>query len=429
MSSALPAVRAERCCESLDPSKRAGQNRLREELGKEQDEAEWGRLSDEADGQLTETKDQLDEALRQVKATQAELQQARAEAAAQRVVVETQRAEAKATQTELQQARAEVEALGLKVEALGLKVETQRAEAKAAQAKAEVQRVKMEKKAKAKLKKVLGQLTDAQEQLKVAHAHLQSFSLRRLEIDQSHNTVKIFDKDVAPGDASPPTNDPNSSRASPYNPRGTEGAPEPIDKPILPLLGSQHSRPADQRQLPGIVHYSIGSTSMGEILKCLRDLESIPEIPNMPSKSQKTFADALKGIKSGLQKGPTGVRSSIRPERQLPGIVHYSIGSTSMGGILKCLRDLESIPEITDMPSKSQETFANALKGIKSGLQKGTTGVRSSIRPGNPLYPPIPLAPNKASKPTCQQSLADAENCPPQPPPSRRSKRRHKTSN
>jgi hypothetical protein len=327
-------------------------------MGKEQDEAEWGRLLDEADGQLTEAKDQLDEALRQEKGTQAELQQARAEVAAQRFVVETQRTEAKATQAELQQALAAVEALGLVVE-------TQRAEAKAAQAKFEVQRVNMEKKAKAKLKKVKGQLTDAQEQIKVAHAHLQSFSLRRLEIDQSHNTVKIFDKDVTPGAAPPPTNDPNSSRASPCNSRGTEGAPELVDEPIVPLLGSQQSRPADLRQLPGIVHYSIGSTSMGEILKCLRDLESIPEIPDMPSKSQKTIADAL--------------------------------------------------------------------KGIKSGLQMGTTGVRSSIRPGNPLYPPIPLAPNKASKPTCQQSLADAENCPPQPPtgipPTRRSKRRLKTSN
>jgi hypothetical protein len=494
MSSALPAVRAERrliLSESLDPSKRAGQHRLREDLGQEQDEAECGRLLDEADGQLTETKDQLDEALRQVKETQAELQQARAEVAAKSFVVETQRAE---------------------VKALSCEVETQRAEAKAKQA--ELQEARAEAEARQT------ELEQLKAQLQKANSQMQSPSLLRLRDDEGRESILSFHeedagRDSPPGDATPQANFPNSSSATSKHSLVSEGAPELVDEPIVPrlglraagilphfvdatairsireclddillhtssedvpasvqrdtkkqvelilshipagtsigeimalLLGSQTPISADQSPPTEILRFFFSQSSIRSIRNHLRAILSIHESVEVPANILGTTTQQVERIKFHLPSG-TNVDEQIlsflcwepsipADQRPVTGILRHSIDATRVRNIQGAVQNIRSLCAPMEASARFWIDMFNQVLLIESCLPTGTTwGVGSGNRLAavEASAEPIAVAPNETSKPEPHSTLADAENCPPQPPsgipPSRRSKRRHKTSN
>lgn len=141
----------------------------------------------------------------------------------------------------------------------------------------------------------------------------------RVRVDENRSTIRFLhhgesalhtsfdgrpDGTGTAGDAPPPTNDPTSSSASPNRVHASEGATELVEEPLVPLLGSQPSRPADQRQATGTLRCSINATSLRSIREHLREMRSICDSEEVSAVSLgEMIILHLEGIDSDLATG------------------------------------------------------------------------------------------------------------------------------
>jgi multidrug efflux pump subunit AcrA (membrane-fusion protein) len=243
------------------------------------------------------------------------------------------------------------------------------AQRQVASAQAQLQQALQQARADAEAQRAEGenvktQLKDVQEQLRNAKGQQQSSSLHRIRIDERLNTVQYFEnedvvEDGTPCDEPPPSIDSNSSSASPNHSHVNEGAPELVDEPIAPLRSSQQSLPAEQRQPPGILHYSISASSLENIRESLRNVRSALATRGVSSKARDLTDVHLGGIESEL---PEGTPRYFRFANPLYPPIPLEPNQASEPASQEALAEAENIPPQPTSGNPRQRRSKRLLK-------------------------------------------------------------------
>jgi hypothetical protein len=202
---------------------------------------------------------------------------------------------------------------------------------------------------------------------------VQIFDQEEEEEESSYPNLFFFerlDRDGTPSDGTPPTNDPSRWSASPNHVDeriASAGAPERLDERFVPLLGSQPSVPAEQRQSDGMPRYVISATAIQHIdssLSKYRDYHRSEEY--MWGFAQKQVSC----IESFLSKGTNGRKriATVWYLCDLPGVHYYSISATSIQSIRDCLREIRRRNASEEISDEIRRYTTQLMEGIEYHL-------------------------------------------------------------
>jgi hypothetical protein len=184
--------------------------------------------------------------------------------------------------------------------------------------------------------------------------------------------LERLDRAGTPSDATTQTNEPNSSSASSnhvYEYIAPAGAPELLDEPIVPFLGSQPSFPAEQRQSTGLTHYTISAKSIRYIDDYLSTYRDRNLNEGVPADIRDFAKQQVELIKFYLSTGTNGYEPiAFVPYLGSPGIEYYSISATSIQSIRECLREILCRNASEELPAIIRNFTTEQVEGIEYEL-------------------------------------------------------------